>query len=141
MRKYTPPCQKETPEVYIGPDASCSSNCGGSSVDSRTIGYYESWSTQRPCDAWYPEDLNTDLLTHINFAFAMVGPDNRIAAANDYDVDLYTRTTNLKNKNPSLKVFISVGGWDDGTPAPLALCRWHPRQPIAPRSLARRRIS
>lgn len=45
----------------------------------------------------------------------MVGPDNRIAAANAYDVDLYTRTTNLKNKNTSLKVFISVGGWDAGT--------------------------
>ncbi|RMZ76859.1 hypothetical protein DV738_g4696, partial [Chaetothyriales sp. CBS 135597] len=33
---------------------------------------------------------------------------------NSYDTDFYRRTTNLKNKNPALKVFIAVGGWDAG---------------------------
>lgn len=33
---------------------------------------------------------------------------------NDYDVQQYTEFTNLKKDNPSLSVFISVGGWDEG---------------------------
>lgn len=33
---------------------------------------------------------------------------------NSYDSDFYRRTTNLKKKNPALKVFIAVGGWDAG---------------------------
>lgn len=90
-------------------------SCGGNSADRRTIGYYESWSYKRPCNAWSPEDLNADALTHINYAFALIGSDNRIAAANSYDPDLYRRTTALKLKHPNLKVFISVGGWDAGT--------------------------
>ncbi|EAQ91551.1 hypothetical protein CHGG_03486 [Chaetomium globosum CBS 148.51] len=90
-------------------------SCSGGTSDKKTIGYYESWSTTRPCDAWYPEDLNVELLTHINFAFALVGPDNKIATANAYDIDLYRRTTNLKARNPRLRVYIAVGGWAAGT--------------------------
>lgn len=33
---------------------------------------------------------------------------------NSYDVQLYPRVTGLKAINPSLKVFISIGGWDAG---------------------------
>jgi chitinase len=80
----------------------------------KTIGYYESWSYYKANCAWSPENLNPTLLTHLNFAFALVGPDNRIASMNAQDIGLYTRTTSLKKYNPSLKVFISVGGWDAG---------------------------
>lgn len=33
---------------------------------------------------------------------------------NSYDSILYPKVANLKMKNPLLKVFISVGGWDAG---------------------------
>lgn len=33
---------------------------------------------------------------------------------NAYDTTLYAKVANLKLKNPLLKVFISVGGWDAG---------------------------
>lgn len=33
---------------------------------------------------------------------------------NSFDVKLYTEFTDLKNQNPSLSVFISIGGWDAG---------------------------
>jgi len=51
------------------------------------------------------------LLTHINYAFALVGDDYRIAAMNEFDPGLYTRTVALKSQNPALKVSIAVGGW------------------------------
>jgi chitinase len=34
---------------------------------------------------------------------------------NDYDLSLYPQVTGLKQTNPGLKVFISVGGWDAGS--------------------------
>ena len=89
-------------------------SCGGSSADQRTIGYYESWSMERSCDKWTPEDIDASLWTHINYAFALVGADNRISAMNSYDTNLYPRVTALKKRNSGLKVFIAVGGWAAG---------------------------
>ncbi|KIJ37863.1 glycoside hydrolase family 18 protein [Sphaerobolus stellatus SS14] len=84
-----------------GPDfcgTGCVSNCsGGNSALQRIIGYYESWATARPCSAC---------------AFASIDGDSfRIVPASPSDVDLYTRTTALKQFNPDFQVFISVGGW------------------------------
>ncbi|KIJ27013.1 glycoside hydrolase family 18 protein [Sphaerobolus stellatus SS14] len=85
---------------------------GGNSALQRIIGYYESWATARPCSAWWPEQLNPNAFTHINFAFASIDGDSfRIVPASPSDVDLYTRTTALKQFNPDFQVFISVGGW------------------------------
>ena len=107
------------PTLPLVPDEfsplSARSTCGSSSgsSDRRTVGYYESWSYSKSC-GWKPEDLFPQLLTHLNFAFALVGADNRIASMGANDIDLYRRTTALKSQNPALKVFISVGGWDAG---------------------------
>ncbi|KAL2753128.1 glycoside hydrolase family 18 protein, partial [Sodiomyces alcalophilus JCM 7366] len=102
-------------------DDGCQNNCGAPSRPScgtgsgtsnkKTIAYYESWALNRPGCEWRPEDIDVQLLTHINYAFALVGDDYRIAAMNPFDPALYTRTVNLKSQNPSLKVSIAVGGW------------------------------
>jgi chitinase len=89
-------------------------SCGGSSATKRTIGYYESWASERGCDKWLPEDIDPFAWTHIFYSFALIDGSNRIATMNSYDKDFYRRTTNLKKKNPALKVFIAVGGWDAG---------------------------
>ena len=47
-------------------------------------------------------------------------PLSTVVPASSYDTDLYKRLTNLKLKDPSLKVFIAIGGWtfnDDGPTA------------------------
>lgn len=59
-------------------------------------------------------------LTHINFAFAFVDPGTYAIVPMDSrtPTSLFSETTDLKVKNPGLKVFISVGGWtfsDNGT--------------------------
>lgn len=49
-----------------------SPSCSGSSSSKRTIGYYESWGTTRPCDKMYPEGIPIGAYTHLNFAFAFI---------------------------------------------------------------------
>lgn len=86
----------------------------GSSSSQRTIGYYESWNVQRPCDVWEPENINPKLWTHINYAFALIDGSFNLGQMNSFDVDFYSRVVSLKQLNPSLQVFISVGGWSAG---------------------------
>jgi len=91
------------------------------------IGYYADWTAGR-----YPlADIPADKLTHVNYAFAKIGADNRLtwnaAAALEqaYAGDctdpgcphgLFNQVTVLKKKHPHLKFILSVGGWTDSGP-------------------------
>jgi chitinase len=99
----------------------------GSSRPFRVVGYYADWTAAR-----YPlADIPADKLTHVNYAFGKIGPDNRLtwnaAAAVErvYPGDcsdpgcphgLFNQITLLKRKQPHLKFLISVGGWTDSAP-------------------------
>jgi chitinase len=87
------------------------------------IGYYTSWSTYGGKQI---ADLDASKLTHINYAFANIGADLRIALGDSYaDVEKrfpndlatdpffgnFNQLLKLKQKHPHLKTFISVGGW------------------------------
>lgn len=92
----------------------CDRSCAGASSDAELVGYYESWSYERVCDAWAPENITAGAWTQLNYAFALIGDDYRISQMNTFDADLYPRFTNLKSSTSGLKVFISVGGWAAG---------------------------
>ncbi|KAI0916647.1 hypothetical protein AcW1_010187 [Taiwanofungus camphoratus] len=106
-------------------DDFCGDNCVGdncgeptipsgaaTSVTSRVIGYYEGWASSRPCDAWFPQNIVAQGYTHLYYAFASIDPDSfAITAASSQDVSQYPVFTNLKQANPNLKTYISVGGW------------------------------
>lgn len=89
---------------------SCSKT--GSSVNKRTIGYYESWSNTRLCEAISPQDLNLDGFTHVNFAFAFFDPSTFLITPMDANAaSLYNQFTDLKGTYSGLETWISVGGW------------------------------
>lgn len=102
------------------------SNCGQPTVPScgvdeqtalqRRIGYYEGWAASRKCSSFTPEQIDAATLTHINFAFGLVSSSFEIVEMTAGDADLWKRTTALKEGNPSLKVFLSVGGWTANDP-------------------------
>ncbi|KAJ5658730.1 CAZyme family GH18, partial [Penicillium longicatenatum] len=102
-------------------EPSCSSN----DVLKRVIGYYESWSSSRTCDSWRPGDLPASSLTHVNYAFALFQPwggDWEVYLPDDQTNDLTALVqefVDLKLDNPSLKCYLSVGGWsfNDGDSA------------------------
>ncbi|EHA19726.1 hypothetical protein ASPNIDRAFT_122397, partial [Aspergillus niger ATCC 1015] len=63
-----------------------------------------------PCDVVLPENIN-----HLYYSFAGISTsDFTITTTHDKDKEYWSRFTALKNKKPSLKTYISVGGWDLG---------------------------
>ncbi|KAI9147047.1 glycoside hydrolase [Paramyrothecium foliicola] len=83
----------------------------------RTIGYYESWATTRPCDRVAPRDLDVEGLTHLNFAFAFFHPSTFELVAMDQNAhDLLEDFTNLKAIHPKLQTWIAIGGWSFNDP-------------------------
>ena len=86
------------------------------SAETRRIGYYEAWSVNRKCMPYEPEQIAADVLTHINFAFALISPSFQVIEMTKGDSDLWLRTTALKKGRPGLKVFLSIGGWTFNDP-------------------------
>ncbi|KIJ58948.1 glycoside hydrolase family 18 protein [Hydnomerulius pinastri MD-312] len=104
----------------------CQSNCGepvppvcGTETDSaltRRIGYYNGAAASRGCMAFPPEQIYTEDLTHVNFAFASISNSFQVVEANPGDSQLWQRTTNLKSQDPTLEIFLSIGGWNFNDP-------------------------
>jgi len=66
-----------------------------------------------------PDQIPLGFYTHINFAFALVDPVTFNIAPMGADVAaLYDQVTNLKQKQPDLKVWITIGGWAMNDPGP-----------------------
>ncbi|KAJ7362656.1 glycoside hydrolase superfamily [Mycena albidolilacea] len=101
-----------------GCDAPPIPSCGTNqqSALNRRIGYYEAWAANRGCMAYSPEKISAETLTHINFAFALISNSFNVVAMAAGDTDLWKRTTALKSRNPTLKVYLSIGGWTFNDP-------------------------
>jgi hypothetical protein len=107
----------------------------------RTIGYFENWAQYRQAGGkFFPNQIDPNLFTHINFAFALFGfitwsVDPNPARTGpqrltgDYTVQptewndetaLYPALNALKQQNPNLKTLLSIGGWsmNSGTDVP-----------------------
>lgn len=73
------------------------------------VGYYASWTAN---SGFTPDQINASWLTHINYAFANIGPDLRITMGDPFlDPYNFTLLNSLKQAYPHLKTLISVGGW------------------------------
>ena len=71
----------------------------------------------RQCDTVPPEDIPVRAYTHLNFAFASIDPSSFVITPTGPDqIDLYKRTNALKEQDPNLQVWISVGGWSMNDP-------------------------
>ncbi|KAI4600096.1 hypothetical protein KJ359_001198 [Pestalotiopsis sp. 9143b] len=64
-----------------------------------------------------PEDIPYGAYSHLNFAFAFIDPSSfTVAPMSSGDTALYSRLTGLKQLNPILKTYISIGGWSMNDP-------------------------
>lgn len=74
-------------------------------------GYYASWSAY---SGYTPLSIPADKLTAVNYAFAKIGDDLKIALGDPYiDEANFAKLKELKNAYPHLKTLISIGGWND----------------------------
>uniref|UniRef100_A0A093VIR1 chitinase n=2 Tax=Talaromyces marneffei PM1 TaxID=1077442 RepID=A0A093VIR1_TALMA len=90
-------------------------SCSSNNVLNRVVGYYESWSSGRACDAWRPSDMAVSGLTHINYAFALFSRnllDDSLwniefmdDGTNDVD-SLIEEFVSLKQNNPQLNCYL-----------------------------------
>ncbi|UYV64527.1 Cht7 [Cordylochernes scorpioides] len=83
-------------------------------TNARVVCYFTNWAQKRPgLGRFDPEHIDPELCTHVLLAFATI-QDNQLAASDQGeapDSELYSATLALKEKNPSLRVLVSVGGW------------------------------
>ncbi|MCJ7841530.1 glycosyl hydrolase family 18 protein [Lederbergia sp. NSJ-179] len=76
----------------------------------RVVGYLAGWSTSGSFNIL--RDLDASRLTHLNYAFAMIGTDLKLKVENPIqDEKNFKDLAELKKKYPHLKTMISVGGW------------------------------
>lgn len=74
-------------------------------------GYYAGWSAY---NGYTPLNIPASDLTHINYAFAKIGDDFKIAMGDPYiDPTNFIKLGELKKAYPHLKTLISIGGWND----------------------------
>ncbi|MPL93144.1 hypothetical protein SDC9_39270 [bioreactor metagenome] len=73
--------------------------------------YYTSWSAY---NGYTPLDIPVSSLTNVDYAFAKIGDDLKIALGDSYiDPTNIAQLNQLKKTYPQLKTLISVGGWND----------------------------
>ncbi|KAJ3036064.1 hypothetical protein HDV00_003111 [Rhizophlyctis rosea] len=82
------------------------------------VGYYQSWADTRDCMAYGPENIDPWAWTHLHYAFGIID-SNLLCSVENGNFTILQRVVKLKQKNPNLKIVISIGGWtfqDPGSP-------------------------
>ena len=79
--------------------------------ETTVVGYYAGWSSYQGYQA---SDIPAHLLTHINYAFAMIDPDTGMLTLDNpqQDEKNFAALRALRENYPHLKLMLSVGGWD-----------------------------
>lgn len=77
------------------------------------IGYFEAWSLlTRSCAQRTVDFIPVDSLTHVNVAFGYIQPSTyTIYPIPGASTGGFQSITNLKQKAPGLKIWLSLGGW------------------------------
>ena len=74
------------------------------------VGYYASWAAAQ---GYGPEEIPAERFTQINYAFATI-EDGRAALGDPArDGKNLRGLTDLRKRNPELRIVLSLGGWDD----------------------------
>ncbi|KAG9241455.1 bacteriodes thetaiotaomicron symbiotic chitinase [Calycina marina] len=110
------PCQKDYGRCGVLYPPSCPQ--GTSTSKGRKVAYYQAAGVRyRKCNRITPSQINTEGLTHLNFAFAQLDPTTfAVVPADPLDLMLYRPFTALKSA--TLQTWIALGGFTFNDPGP-----------------------
>lgn len=85
-------------------------------MDFKVVCYFTNWAWYRPgIGKFVPEDIDSDLCTHIIYGFAVLNRDTLVIQPHDSWADIdnrfYERAVEFKRKG--IKVTVAIGGWND----------------------------
>ncbi|RAH72481.1 uncharacterized protein BO66DRAFT_436148 [Aspergillus aculeatinus CBS 121060] len=89
------------------------SKASNSSSQKRVLGYYESWMNDRQCMGMRISQIPVESLTHLYYAFGYITPATfEVTLMPDINPNTLLDFAKLKERNPSVVLRISLGGWD-----------------------------
>ncbi|KAJ7816869.1 glycoside hydrolase superfamily [Mycena olivaceomarginata] len=110
-----------TPKAECGPDAlpenlKCQLDvcCGQFGFCGTTTDFAGMDASRDALQCLFLRAISAEALTHINLAFTLISLISisfNIVEMTKGDSDLWKSTTALKKRNPTLKVFVCIGGW------------------------------
>ncbi|KAK0085497.1 hypothetical protein PV325_005030 [Microctonus aethiopoides] len=90
--------------------------------DKKIVCYFGSWSVYRPGKGQFDiNNIDPSLCTHLIYSFVGIKGNNIINLdpwqdlPDNYGKNGFGRFNKLREKNPSLKTIIAIGGWNEGS--------------------------
>lgn len=91
------------------PKALAAGAAGGMENTGVVVGYYAAWAS---AGGFAPDRIPAEELTHVNYAFAGIENGRAVLTSPSRDRENLRGLTALRERNPDLKIILSLGGWD-----------------------------
>lgn len=85
-------------------------SAAGDGSAGEVVGYYASWASAQ---GYGPQSVPAERFTQINYAFAKIENGRAVLGDPAGDARNLRGLTALRQRNPDLRIVLSLGGWDD----------------------------
>lgn len=95
--------------LVLGTPGASAAGAAAERTEGVAVGYYAAWAGSQ---GYGPERLPAEQLDQVNYAFAEIEGGRAVLTSPDQDRENLRGLTALRQRNPDLKIVLSLGGWD-----------------------------